>query len=97
MSNDQQEATMRVVSDLQEKLGPKATATLEDWREKHWAQHGTMQQGPLPPGAEEAWRKVNLQRYQETKKQMEQKNREQQQLQKDKSQKEAQKNQEVQQ
>lgn len=81
MEKQRDDATMRVVSDLEEKLGPGATAKLENWRLNHWARTGPTEQGPLPPGAAKASRDLNRKRYQETKKHYEEQNRKQQQKQ----------------
>jgi hypothetical protein len=76
LAKQRDEATMRVASDLEEHLGPEATAKLETWRAKYWAAPRTNEHGSLPPGAEEAWRELNKKRYQEMKTQEEQHNQE---------------------
>ena len=72
LAKQRDEATLRVVSDLEEKLGPEATAKLETWRAKIWAAPRTNEHGMLPPGAEIALRELNMKRYQEKKTQTEQ-------------------------
>jgi hypothetical protein len=72
LAKQRDEATLRVVSDLEEHLGSEATAKLETWRAKYWAAPRTNEHGMLPPGAEIALRELNMKRYQEKKTQTEQ-------------------------
>jgi hypothetical protein len=76
LAKQRDEATMHVVSDLEQQLGAEATAKLEAWRAKYWAAPRTIEHGMLPPGAEEAWRELNLKRYQQMKAQAEQQSQE---------------------
>jgi hypothetical protein len=55
-------ATMRVVSELEEKLGPETSAKIESWRENHLgANRQTIVQRPLPPAAVNAWKEFSTQ------------------------------------
>ena len=68
-------ATMRTVSDLEEKLGSGAASKLENWRESHLAQvHRIVEQRPLPPDAMKAMREFEARKAQEMQQQIREQN-----------------------